>query len=82
MNLKYLKLFEQYRDGKFSIQDIDTARKSNKGIKSDIVKELPNHNTEDYMKIVSIDTKNNEIAVSVNNGVYYIDLKNVLEIEK
>jgi hypothetical protein len=80
--LKYLKLFEQYGDGKFSIQDIDTARKSGKGIKSDIVKDLPNHKTEDFMKIVSIDTNSNEIAVSVNNGVYYVDLKNVLEIEQ
>ena len=82
MSLKYLKLFEEYGDGKFSIQDIDTARKSGKGIKSDIVKDLPNNNNDDFMKIVGIDTKSNEITVSVNNGIYYIDLKNVTEIEQ
>jgi hypothetical protein len=82
MNLKFLKLFEEYGDGKFNIENIETARKLRKGIKSNIVKDLPSHNNDDYLKIVSIDTDNNEIAVSVNNGIYYVDLKNVEEIEQ
>ena len=82
MNLKYLKLFEQYSDGKFSVDDIDIARKSNKGIRTSIVKDLPNHDPDDFLKIINIDIDKNEITVSIGTGIYYVDLKNIEEIEQ
>lgn len=79
--MKFIKYFENYSDGKFRPQDIELAWKSGKGIRTSIVKRLPTHDPKEYLKIVNFDSDTDEIGVSTQNGIFYVDLKNVEEIE-
>jgi len=82
MDLKYLKLFEEFTEGKFSSEDIDRSRKEGKKIFATIVKNLPDNDPKQPLNVVSIDKDTNEITVTIDNNIYYVDLKNVEEIER
>lgn len=80
--MKYLEFFEKFDEGKFSINDIELARKAGKGIFSSIVKKFPEHRPKEKLKILNIDEDSGEVTVEIGNNIYYVDLKNVEEIEK
>jgi hypothetical protein len=81
MSFRFVKLFEDFDSGKFSIEDIDSARKMNKGIFTSIVKNFPEHKKDEPLKIIDIDDQSGEISVSIDNNIFYVDLKNVEKIE-
>lgn len=82
MNLKFIKLFEDYSEGKFRIEDIERCRREGKGIYSKIVKDFPQNDENLPLEVIDIDTDNNEISVMIDNNIYYVDLKNVERIER
>jgi len=82
MNLKFIKLFEDYSEGKFRIEDIERCRREGKSIYSKIVKDFPQNDENLPLEVIDIDTDNNEISVMIDNNIYYVDLKNVERIER
>lgn len=82
MDLKFLRLFEEFEEGKFSLDDINTARKMRKSIFGSIVKDFPKHDPKKPLDIVDVDTQTGEIVVKIDNNIYYMDIKNVEEIER
>lgn len=82
MNLKFLKLFEDFTDGKFSIEDIERCRREGKKIYASVVKDFPKNDPDKELEVVSIDKDTGEVTVILDNNIYYVDLKNVEEIER
>jgi hypothetical protein len=69
--MKFIKLFEDFR-----IDDI----KLGQSIYATIVAGLPDNDPKVPLKVVDID--GDKIAVEFENNIYYVDLKNVEDIEK
>ena len=82
MNLKFIKLFEDYSESKFRIEDIERCRREGRKIYSRIVKDFPQNDENLPLEVIDIDTDNNEISVMIDNNIYYVDLKNVEGIER
>jgi hypothetical protein len=82
MNLKFLKLFEDFTEGKFTLDDIDRVRKEGKKIYASIIKDLPNNDPNQELEIISLDKDTNEVTVSIDNNIYYVDLKNIERVSE
>jgi len=82
MYLKFLRLFEDFTEGKFSIEDVERCRREGKRIYASVVKDFPKNDPDQELEIVDIDKNTGEITVMVDNNIYYVDLKNVERIEK
>jgi|688.fasta_scaffold351193_4 hypothetical protein len=78
--MNYLFLFEDFKTGKFRIEDLRRAWKNNKPIFSSILKDNPDHNKDNPLQIVDIDDSSGEISVVVSGDVYYLDLEDVEKI--
>lgn len=81
MNLKFLKMFEEFEEGKFSMDDISDAMKRGKSVFTSIVKEFPKHNPQTPIKVVDLDYQTGEVVGEIDNNIYYIDSKNIEEIQ-
>lgn len=82
MNFKYLKLFEEFEEGKFSMDDIDACRKEGRGIYATVIKDFPNNKSDEKLDVVDCDFDTGEITVRYDNNIYYVDLKNVERVER
>lgn len=78
--MNYLFLFEDFKTGKFRIEDIERARKEKKPIFASIIKDKADHNSDTPMEIINID--DDEIGVLIDGDVYYVDLNDIEKIEK
>jgi hypothetical protein len=75
--MKFLSLFEDFKMGKFRLEDIERAWKEKRPIFTSIVKDNKNHKFETPLYVVDIDDKTGEITVSDDTDVYYVDLEDI-----
>lgn len=80
--MKFLSLFEDFKMGKFRLEDIERAWKEKKPIYSSIVKNKPDHKEEFPLEIVNIDHQTGEIGVLIEGDVFYVDLEDIERIEQ
>ena len=78
--MKFLFLFEDFKTGKFRLEDIEKAWKDEKPVFTSILKDNPNHNIDIPLQIINIDKSNGEIGVMMDNDVYYVDLEDIEKI--
>lgn len=76
--LKYLKIFEDFKQNNITIDDVIKCIDNNGFIETDIVKGLPD-NPDEPIRPVSIDD-NGEITVEIEGSFYEVDLEDVLKI--
>lgn len=77
--MRFLKLYEDFKDAKFTFEDIEGCFRRGLPIFASTIKNVRNHNPEQELKIVEIDNETGEIAVTFgdSNDIYYVDLDNV-----
>jgi hypothetical protein len=80
--LKYLKIYEEFKVGKFSIEDIENAMIGGKGLYASIIKDLPDNDPKLLLKIIDVDKDTGEVSVLYDNQIKYLDLEDVEEIER
>ena len=80
--MKYLKIYEKFKVGKFSIEDIENAIIGGKGLYASIIKDLPDNDPKLLLKIVDVDKDTGEVSVLYDNQIKYLDLEDVEEIER
>ena len=82
MNLKYIKLYEDFNESnsKFSISDISKAIEQNKPIYATIIKDYKGNDPKEPLDVVSVDD-DGEVCVRIDGNLYYVELKNVENIE-
>jgi hypothetical protein len=80
--LKYLKIYEEFKVGKFSIEDIENAMIGGKGLYASIIKDLPDNDPKLLLKIIDVDKDTGEVSVLYDNQIKYLDLDDVEEIER
>lgn len=75
----YLKLYEEFEEGKFTIGDIEQCFKQGTPIFATTVKKNTKHKPEQELKIVEIDDKTGEIGVTLDDSsdIYYVDLNDI-----
>ncbi len=74
--MRFLRLYEDFNEGKFTNDDIIRCIKEKKPIFASIVKDFPNNDKESPLEVVSIDD-NGLITILIDNNIYYVELKNV-----
>jgi hypothetical protein len=74
--LKHLILFEDYENSKFTKEDIEDCIINKKPVFASIVKDLPENDPSEELIPINIDD-DGLVAVSFNNGIYYVELKNI-----
>lgn len=82
MILKFLKLFEEFEEGKFELDDIKDCIKNDKGIYATIVDDYPENSPDEKLKVVDVDYDSGKITVTTEKGIKYVELKNVERIEQ
>lgn len=80
--MKYLKIYEEFKVGKFSIEDIENAMIGGKGLYASIIKDLPDNDPKLLLKIIDVDKDTGEVSVLYDNQIKYLDLDDVEEIER
>lgn len=78
--MKWLKLFEDFQDSKYKIEDIIRCIENDGVIYATIISQYPDNNPKKPLKPLSIDN-DGEITVDINGQTYEIELKNVDKIE-
>lgn len=75
----YLKLFEDFKPSKFTIEDMEKCNRDSIPVFSDSVKDKKNHKPEDELMVVDINKETNEIGVTQgdSNDIYYVDLEDI-----
>lgn len=80
--MKYLKIYEDFNKGKFSLEDIRNAMLTDRGLYAKIIKDFPENDPKKLLKIVDIDDETGEVSVLYDNDIRYVDLEDVNEIEQ
>ena len=80
--MKYLKIYEEFKVGKFSIEDIENAMIGGRGLYASIIKDLPDNDPKLLLKIIDVDKDTGEVSVLYDNQIKYLDLDDVEEIER
>ena len=80
--MKYLKIYEEFKVGKFSIEDIENAMIGGRGLYASIIKDLPDNDPKLLLKIIDVDKDTGEVSVLYDNQIKYLDLEDVEEIER
>ena len=78
--MKWLKLFENFKDTKVSIDDIIECIEKGGSIYAQIVKEYPDNDTENPITPVNID-EDGSITVEIDGNHYEVELKDVDRID-
>lgn len=76
-----LKLFKEFSESTFSVDDIVKSIEDGYLLKVKNIKNLPNHNESDPVKPVSVDD-DGLITISTNFGDFEVEIDNVIEILK
>ena len=76
-----MKIFEEFTEGKYSVENIEKAISQGKSLKSDVVKDKPDNDSEKLMKIVEVDPDTGEVTVLYDNDICYVDMKDIKTIE-
>ncbi len=79
--MRYLKLYEDFESGKFSIEDIQKAITNRKGIFTSVIKDEPDNDPNTPLEIVDI-SEDGEITILYDNNIRYVDLEDVEKIEQ
>ena len=78
--MKWLKLYEDFKDSKYKIEDIIRCIENDGVIYSTIILDFPDNNPNDPLKPLSVDDDGN-ITVDVDGNIYEVDLKDVDKID-
>jgi hypothetical protein len=78
--MKWLKLFEDFKDSKVSVDDIIECIEKGGSIYAHIVKEYPDNDPENPIKPVNID-EDGSITVEIDGNHYEVELKDVDRID-
>jgi Ca2+-binding EF-hand superfamily protein len=78
--MKWLKLFEDFKDSKVSVDDIIECIEKGGSIYAQIVKEYPDNDPENPIKPVNID-EDGSITVEIDGNHYEVELKDVDRID-
>jgi len=78
--MKWLKLFENFKDSKVSMDDIIECIKKDGSIYAKIVKEYPRNDPNEPLKPVNID-EDGSITVDIDGNYYEVELKDVDKID-
>jgi len=76
-----LKLFKEFSESTFSVDDIVKSIEDGYLLKVKNIKNLPDHNESDPVKPVSVDD-DGLITISTNFGDFEVEINNVIEILK
>jgi hypothetical protein len=79
--MKYIKLFEDFSDAKFSIEDVENWWKSGKKIFASVIKDFPKNNSEEPLEIFNVDSETGVVGVLIDGQPYYVDLENIERAE-
>ena len=89
--MKYLKIFEDFNQeqkkqktekvNNITIDDLIECAKNGGVVYATIVKNFPNNDPKEGMRVVSVDDKNELITVEFDGKEYEINLDNVEKIE-
>ena len=74
--MRFLKLYEDFKEGKFTQDDIIRCVKEKKPIFASVIKDFPGNDPETPLEVVSIDD-NGLITILIDGNIYYVELKNV-----
>ncbi len=80
--MRYLKIFEEFNTGKFSIEDLQKLILQGKKIYASVVKDMPENDKEKALEIVDIDSETGEVTVMYDNEVKYVDIEDIEDIER
>jgi hypothetical protein len=75
--MNYLKLFEEFEEGKFNLRDLERAIMTKKKIYATIVKDLPDNDPDEPLEIVDLDEDTGEVTIMKDGNPYYVDSKNI-----
>ena len=78
--MKWLKLFEEFKDSKYKIEDVIRCIENDGLIYATIISEYPDNNPKKPMKPLSIDD-DGKITVDVDGQIYEIELNHIDKIE-
>lgn len=78
--MKWLKIFEDFKKSKYSIDDIIRCIETDGSIYSDIIKDYPKNDPEQPLRPIDIDDDGN-ITVNIEGNLYEIELRNVNKID-
>jgi len=78
--MKWLKLFEDFKDSKVSVDDIIECIEKGGSIYAQIVKEYPDNDPENPIKPVNVD-EDGSITVEIDGNHYEVELKDVDRID-
>ena len=78
--MRYLKLFEDFKSNNLTIEDIIRCVEHSGVAYATIVKDFPNNDPKEPMRVVSVDN-DGLVTVEHNGKEYEIDLENVEKIE-
>ena len=78
--MKWLKLFEDFKDSKVSIDDIIECIEKGGSIYAQIVKEYPENDPNEPLIPVNID-EDGSITVEIDDNHYEVELKDVDRID-
>lgn len=74
-----LKLFKEFSESLFSLDDIVDLIETGGLIRVKNIKNLPDHNESDTVKPISVDD-DGLITISTNSGEFEVEVNNVIEI--
>lgn len=77
--MRRIKLFEDFKVNNINQEDIVKTILNDGKILTTVIKDLPNHNDEDYVKPISID--GDDITIDVDGQTYTTQLKFVTRVE-
>jgi len=78
--MKWLKLFEDFKDSKVSVDDIIECIEKGGSIYAQIVKEYPDNDPNNSLTPVNID-EDGSITVEIDGNHYEVELKDVVRID-
>ena len=78
--MKWLKLFEDFKDSKVSVDDIIECIEKGGSIYAQIVKQYPDNDPENPITPVNID-EDGSITVEIDGNHYEVELKHVDRID-
>jgi len=78
--MKWLKLFEDFKDSKVSVDDIIECIEKGGSIYAQIVKEYPDNDPNKSLTPVNID-EDGSITVEIDGNHYEVELKDVVRID-
>jgi hypothetical protein len=80
--LKYLKIFEEFKTGKFSTEDLQQLVSQGKKIYASVIKGMPDSDKDKALEIVDIDSDTGEVTVLYDNEIKYVDIEDIEDIER